>query len=153
MSKPLSECYTALRIALGDDPSAIQPSFTNAQLDGILQSAIDLGLAPDCIGLNADRNALDPAPKNADTLGYYILKAALFVQTTDTPVNIKTRPMSVSVNNVARRDTLHGLERLIHELECDGNICDETANGTIIADPDCQTFLTSALGDCAFLTL
>ncbi len=150
MSKLLTELYPALRVTLGDDPSAVQPIFTDAQILGYLQTSIDMGIAPSCLGLSDDRLSLDPEPPNADTLGYYILKTAYWIQSSDTPVNIKTRAMSVSVNNNARRDTLFALEAMIHELESEGEICGETGSSTVLFDVDCNTYLYNAFRDCPY---
>ena len=151
MAKALSDLYTHLRISLGDDPSGLQPSYSDEQCKNILQAAVEMGLAPECITLSVDRQSIDPDPPNNDTLGLFIIKAALFVQGSDTPVDIRTRPMSVSVNNVARRDTLYALERMAYELENNGKICGASGNRTVIVDVDCHTYLCSELRDCPLI--
>ncbi len=145
MGQPIEECRLPLRIALGDDPSAITPSYTDEQLDSIIMGAIQMGLAPECVGLSDDKTKLDPAPPNNETFGYLILKAAHMALGGDTPVNVKTRAMQVSVNPNARRDTLRTIEMLIHQLEQKGNICGTSESSTVMASSDCATYMDKVL--------
>ena len=136
----IEDCRTPLRIALGDDPSAMVTSYTNEQLDSIIKSSIMMGIAPECLELNDDKTAIDPPPVNKDTFGMLILSAAQFVLNTDTPVNIKTRAMNVSVNPNARRDTLHAIELMIYKLEQKGNICGDGTGEAAMMSQDCMTY-------------
>ena len=76
MGKPIADCRIPLRLALGDDPSGLAPSYTNEQLDSIIVGAMSMGLGPDCLSLNEAGTEIEPVPPNTDTFGFLVLSAA-----------------------------------------------------------------------------
>lgn len=144
MAKPLSEIRDMMRIALGDDIAALASSYTDAQIDSIITSTVKMGLGPKCVGLNDDEDCLDPEPPNYDTLGYLILQAAFHVIGSDTPVNVKSRAMTVSVNPQHRKLTLDTIRTQIHRLQSKGNLCGNKGSASMVVTTDCHTYLCSA---------
>lgn len=119
----ISDFHEGMRIALGDEGIAGSYDFDDARLSAAIRTTVRAGFVP-CVAVKpGDPLKLDPAPPNADTWGYLLLKSCFLLRGGETPRSITTRSMSVNVQPIARRDSLMALETLISDLEAKGNLC------------------------------
>lgn len=124
----ISEFHEGMRIALGDEGVAGSWDFDDDRLSAAIRTTVRAGFVP-CVRVKeGDNTKLDPAPPNADTWGYLLLKACFMLRGGETPRSVTTRSMSVNVQPIARRDSLTALETLISNLEEKGNLCGKASD-------------------------
>lgn len=118
----LSNFHEAVRALVGDEGDlATGYDYSEAQLSAALRTVVRMGQVPS-LAMAATPDALAAEPGNPDTWGYLAAKAAHVLIGGATPVNLRTRAISLSTDPSARRDALAYIEAMLSEIDARGNV-------------------------------
>ena len=122
MSYLLNNFHEAVRALVGDEGDlATGYDYAEAQLSAALRTVVRMGQVPS-LAMAASADALAAEPGNPDTWGYLAARAAHVLIGGATPVNLRTRAISLSTDPSARRDALSYIETMISEIDSRGNV-------------------------------
>ena len=140
----LSQFHEALRALVGDEGDlATGYDYSEAQLSAALRSVVRMGFVPSLV-MGTTTDALAAAPVNPDTWGFLVAKAAHILIGGATPVNLRTRAISLSSDPSARRDSLAYIEAMLSDIDARGNVgglaTDTTTKGLFGTMADVVTY-------------